>query len=169
MLENEGLVFRYVHSLMRRFPQYRSQQDDILQEMRYVLVYGMADFDPTRAKFSTWLQYKMRAAFQRWLQDQSTLCRCPRLRTGGVASLLIEPLEADIPGEPERQLDDLPETVRAAIDALPKREQHVVRRIGLDGATYREVARELGVAKSWVDVLWSRAKYALREALADAV
>lgn len=169
MLENEGLIYRYVHGILRRYPQYRSQRDDLLQEMRYVLVFGMGDFDPLRAKFSTWLQFKMRQAFQQWRQTQASLCRCPRIAAGGIASLPIGPLETDVPREPERHLDDLPETVRAAIDALPDRERHVVIRIGMDGATYRQVARELDISRTWVDVLWARAKHTLREALADAV
>lgn len=163
-MENEGLVCQYVFSLMRRYPQFRDQEEDVLQELRYVLIFGMTDYDATKGAFSTWLHWKMRKAFEQWQQHQATLVRCPRLKRG-IATLPIGPLSADVPYEP--QMDTLSEEIQAALATLPERERYVAIRLGLEDATYREVAAELRLSRSTVDTLWVRAKHALREVLAD--
>lgn len=59
--------------------------------------------------------------------------------------------------------------VEEAIDALPKEEAELVRRHYLDGERFDQVAKELGLSKSWASRLHTRAVGRLSKRLRGAV
>jgi RNA polymerase sigma factor for flagellar operon FliA len=58
-----------------------------------------------------------------------------------------------------------PGRVRAAVDALPERERHIMERHYFGDRTLTEAAAELGLSKSWASRLHARAIELLRERL----
>lgn len=71
------------------------------------------------------------------------------------------------PATPEEELLEVAEAdrVRAALDVLPERERALVEGFYFEGRRFDEVARELGISKSWASRLHTRALGRLREAL----
>ena len=69
---------------------------------------------------------------------------------------------------PERGLlaRELHERVRRALDALPEQERQLVRGHYVEGRNFDEIAKELGLSKSWASRLHTRALERMREALA---
>lgn len=71
------------------------------------------------------------------------------------------------PDDPERSLiaREQADRVRGALETLPEQERHLIRGHYLDGRNFDELAKELGLSKSWASRLHSRALGRLREAL----
>ncbi len=71
------------------------------------------------------------------------------------------------PATPEEELMEASEAdrVRAALDVLPDRERALVEGFYFEGRQFEEVARELGISKSWASRLHTKALGLLREAL----
>jgi RNA polymerase sigma factor for flagellar operon FliA len=69
--------------------------------------------------------------------------------------------------DPERSLIDAEQRqrVRRALDLLPEQERQLVRGHYLEGRNFDEIAKELGLSKSWASRLHSRALDRMREAL----
>jgi RNA polymerase sigma factor for flagellar operon FliA len=57
--------------------------------------------------------------------------------------------------------------IRAAVDELPDRERALVTGFYFEGRQFDEVARELGISKSWASRLHTKALALLRESLAE--
>jgi RNA polymerase sigma factor FliA len=69
--------------------------------------------------------------------------------------------------DPERSLLDGEQRarVRRALDLLPEQERFLIRGHYIDGRNFDELAKELGLSKSWASRLHSRALDRMREAL----
>jgi RNA polymerase sigma factor for flagellar operon FliA len=57
--------------------------------------------------------------------------------------------------------------VQRALDLLPEQERHLIRGHYIEGRNFDEIAKELGLSKSWASRLHTRALGRLRETLAD--
>ncbi|MBK8169104.1 MAG: sigma-70 family RNA polymerase sigma factor [Sandaracinaceae bacterium] len=77
--------------------------------------------------------------------------------------------EDDAPESPEDSLMDAQTRARVtrALDVLPDRERALVQGFYFDGRTFDDVAKGLGVSKSWASRLHSKALELLREALEE--
>ncbi len=109
-------------------------------------------------------------AFLRWLATRRAIDRLRtrrrqqgRIDAGDVALVL-----ASNPGPPETaQLNELVELVRHELVKLPSRQAEAFWLNGIEGMSYEEVGRQLGVDISTVGVLIHRARLRLRKALAN--
>lgn len=77
--------------------------------------------------------------------------------------------EDDAPESPEEQLGDAQtrKRVLGALAVLPERERALVQGFYFDGRTFDDVAKGLGVSKSWASRLHTKALQLLREALEE--
>jgi RNA polymerase sigma factor FliA len=57
--------------------------------------------------------------------------------------------------------------VQRALDLLPEQERHLIRGHYIEGRNFDEIAKELGLSKSWASRLHTRALGRLRETLAE--
>lgn len=75
--------------------------------------------------------------------------------------------EDDAPTSPEDELSDAQtrQRVTRALSGLPERERALVQGFYFDGRTFDDVAKSLGVSKSWASRLHAKALELLREAL----
>jgi RNA polymerase sigma factor for flagellar operon FliA len=92
---------------------------------------------------------------------------------GRVAAAYCTAAAADeqeqLPRDPERKLiaEEQRVLVLRALETLPEQERHLVRGHYIDGRNFDELAKELGLSKSWASRLHSRALGRLREALIE--
>jgi RNA polymerase sigma factor for flagellar operon FliA len=73
----------------------------------------------------------------------------------------------DRPDDPEQDVfaREQGERVRGALEALPEQERCLIRGHYLEGRDFDEIAKDLGLSKSWASRLHSRALARLRETL----
>jgi RNA polymerase sigma factor for flagellar operon FliA len=77
--------------------------------------------------------------------------------------------EAEPRPTPEDEVDEarLSTRVRRALDVLPERERALVLGFYFEGRQFDEVAKELGISKSWASRLHTKALTLLKDALSD--
>jgi len=145
-----------LHRLGYRMLGSREEAEDVAQESFMRLYRALPDWQPGRARLSTWL-YRV----------ASNLC-IDRLRKRREVAL-PEGYDAPDPdarsdgGLGDRQLRD---RVRGAIDALPERQRLAILLSHYEGCGNPETAQILGVSVEAVESLLSRARRSLKQALA---
>lgn len=89
--------------------------------------------------------------------------------TAGYLMAAVGQGEEDQPDTPEEELvgAETRARVEKALETLPEREQALVRGFYFDGRQFDEVAKELGISKSWASRLHAKALDLLRDVLSD--
>lgn len=162
MTKHEGFIRLVAARLLRQYPQFRNQEEDIMQEFRLVAEFGMGDYDGSSSELH-WLGWKLRESFQRWLTG-ARVVRVPRAAAGGVVRVSIEPLTTDI-GYHTELPDDTADVVRRAVDSLPEPLRTVVTLHGMQEISHADIAEQLGYSREGVRQMWLRAKRILAEQL----
>ena len=145
-----------LHRLGYRMLGSREEAEDVAQESFIRLFRALPDWQPGRAKLSTWL-YRV----------ASNLC-IDRLRKRREVAL---PEDYDAP-DPQAESDggladrELRDRVRGAIDALPERQRLAILLSHYEGCGNPETADVLGISVEAVESLLSRARRTLKQALA---
>jgi RNA polymerase sigma-70 factor, ECF subfamily len=151
----DGHVER-LHRLGYRMLGSREEAEDVAQESFLRLYRALPDWQPGRARLSTWL-YRV----------ASNLC-IDRLRKRREVAL---PEGYDAP-DPDAHSDgglgdrQVRERVRGAVDALPERQRLAILLSHYEGCGNPETAQILGVSVEAVESLLSRARRSLKQALA---
>jgi RNA polymerase sigma factor for flagellar operon FliA len=89
--------------------------------------------------------------------------------TAGFLMSAVGQGEEDQPETPEAELlsAETRARVERALSGLPEREQALVRGFYFDGRQFDEVAKELGISKSWASRLHAKALDLLRDVLVE--
>jgi RNA polymerase sigma-70 factor (ECF subfamily) len=140
----------YAYILWRCGRQH-DQADEIAQETWLTAVRSMHRFDPRQGTFSVWLR-GIAANVMR-----SQLRRNGRLRRREQAAGRTRASQSACP---ERQGDD---RVALTLDALPERQEAVLRAKYLDGLSVAEIAAQWNETPKAIESLLSRARQAFRE------
>ncbi len=132
----------------------RHRADEVVQETWLVAVRRIADFDPARSPFESWLKgiaaNLLKNHRRRWQRDRRT------------QSLDGEPASSPPGGQTENG-----EMLALALTALPQRYQAVLRAKYEERLSVNEIGRRLGNTAKAVESLLSRARTALRQAYDD--
>lgn len=166
MVEHEAFIKQFLAKCLRRFPEVRTQSEDLLQELRMAALFSMSEYDPAKGAVTTWLMWQLRSAFDRWRSTQAFVIRRPRCHRGGLKGAPTTSIPAGHEAayvEPE--LDDLPEIVRDALAQLTPLEQRIAIDRGMRGMSFPRIARRLGRSDEGVRQIWQRVRARLRELL----
>jgi RNA polymerase sigma-70 factor, ECF subfamily len=152
---NFAAVHAYVfHSCGRR----ADRAEEIVQETWLVAVRRIADFDPRRAAFESWLkgiaEHVLKNHRRRWMRDR------PASSSSASADRLPpEPAQLSEEGQVDAR-----ELVALALTALPAGYQAVLKAKYHQCLSVAQIASEGGKTTKSVESLLSRARAALREA-----
>jgi RNA polymerase sigma-70 factor, ECF subfamily len=129
----------------------RDRADEIVQETWLTAVRTIRRFDPVRGSFAAWLcglaANVLRRQFRQ--QDRRRKREQNAARAGGVTSQ---------PADHEQH-----DRIALTLDALPDRQEAVLRAKYLDGLTVTEIAAQWGDTPKAIESLLSRAREAFRE------
>ena len=139
----------------------RQAAEDVLQEVYLIVWRRAATYRPDRSHPVTWLATIARNRSLDWR-------RSPRARTAMADAADVDETVDDAPladqrivaGEDGRRLDD-------CMDRLDDRPREAIRSAFLDGLTYGDVARRVGVPLPTMKSIIRRALIRLRECLND--
>lgn len=132
--------------------------EDIAQETFLGAYTNLKSYDPSRARFSTWLFAMARNRCLNWLKRRRPL----------VTAMLPERTVRDAPGDrldaeaTFRRLD-------AALDGLPVEQRTAFVMAEIQGLSYQDIVRIEGVRLGTVKSRIARAKEKLRNCLEDVV
>ncbi len=126
------------------------QADEIAQETWLTAVKSVRRFDPRQGTFSVWLRGIAANVLRHHLRRNGRLRK--RERAAGIGG--------NQAACPERQADD---RVALTLDALPQRQEAVLRAKYLDGLSVAEIAAKWNETPKAVESLLSRARQAFRE------
>jgi RNA polymerase sigma-70 factor (ECF subfamily) len=139
--------------LAQRIVNNAAEADDIGQEAFMRVWNHAADFDPERARFTTWL-------YRIVVNLSVDRARQPRLRpieeAASVAAASSAPVDAMIVREQEMLLKD-------AVAALPERQRAAIALFHAEGLSGREAANAMGLSEKAFESLLTRARQSLRQ------
>ncbi len=124
--------------------------DEVAQETWLAAVRSMRGFDPQQAAFSVWLRGIAANVMRHDLRRKARLRK--REKPAG--------LDAGQPARSDYQEDD---RVAVTLDALPERQEAVLRAKYLEGLSVAEIAVQWNETPKAVESLLSRARQASRE------
>ena len=168
MTRNQGKVA----SILYHFLGSGCLAEDLTQEVFMHVYRARTTYEPT-ARFSTWL---FKIVYNVALNALRTERRHPEKsfsaargtdRSGEYPSFEESILEKSglIPTRPVEK-EELQKIVRAAVDALPKRQSMAIFLHRFEGMSYQEIAEVMNLSASAVKSLLCRARLSLRERLA---
>ncbi|HVX12958.1 MAG TPA: sigma-70 family RNA polymerase sigma factor [Pirellulales bacterium] len=132
----------------------RHRTDEVVQEMWLVAVRRIADFDPARGPFESWLKgiaaNVLKNQRRRWQRDRRT-----------------QSLDGEPPPSAPGGQTDTGELLALALTALPQHYQAVLRAKYEERLSVNEIGRRLGNTAKAIESLLSRARAALRRAYDD--
>ncbi|MCI0333663.1 MAG: sigma-70 family RNA polymerase sigma factor [Planctomycetes bacterium] len=157
------LIRRTANSLVETgiFPQ--SDLDDVIQELRLCLLTQVPNFNPSKARWSTFVKHVVRMSAISLRRRQNAECRRGARQVGSLNVLVDGPFGAHtqlgaMVSEEEHRTGvgqgfishadqiDLSEDVRTVIDSLPAALKQICERLAFQTPT--EVRRELGLPRS---------------------
>ncbi|MGO9112532.1 MAG: RNA polymerase sigma factor [Thermoguttaceae bacterium] len=147
---NETFDTLYAYVLWRCGSQH-DQADEIAQETWLAAVRSIRRFDPQQGNFSAWLRGIAANVMRQQLRRHGRL----RKREQAVGTT-----NAGESRPAERQPD---ERIALTLDALPERQEAVLRAKYLDGLSVGEIATQWNETPKAVESLLSRARQAFRE------
>jgi RNA polymerase sigma-70 factor (ECF subfamily) len=171
----DQLMTRYqmpVRSYLARRLNDRESAEDLTQEVFLRVFRSRRSYEP-RSKFSTWLFTIVNnvAANAHRRRRARREFAASRIGSGEGSS------EQDLFSRPDRhepplqrlQRSEASQAVHAAIGTLNERQRSAIRLCKMQGLSYAEVAREMGITTKAVKSLLNRAKVNLHDALVDYV
>lgn len=125
--------------------------DDVVQECWLTAVRRIRDFDSSRAQFGTWL---------RGIADNTIRSTLKKHKRHGALEVESEDWLDRAHARPHG--DDLPESVRVALSALPDHYRDVICAKYRDGMSVLEIATARGQSGKAIESLLTRAREAFR-------
>jgi RNA polymerase sigma-70 factor, ECF subfamily len=137
--------------ILWRCGRQRDQADEIAQETWLTAVRSIRHFDPGQGSFLAWLRGLAANVLRHHLRQRGRLRQ--REQAAGRSSAAESP-------QLDGQSDD---RIAATLDALPERQEAVLRAKYLDGLSVAEIAAQWNETPKAIESLLSRARQAFRE------
>lgn len=128
-----------------------SMAEDVVQETWLVAVRRLRDFDPAQGSFLHWLRGIAANVIRNQLRGQR---RHPSQSLDGV----------DVPARSDLEARERAERIARTLDALPSRQEAVLRAKYLDQQSVAQIAALWGETEKAIESLLTRARQAFREA-----
>jgi RNA polymerase sigma-70 factor, ECF subfamily len=145
-------LYRYV--LWRSGGQ-PDRAQDVVQETWMTAVRHVRRFDPRRASFLSWLRGLAANILRNHLRQQRRLLKRERSAAASAEQSYTDPLPREEAADHER--------IAATLDALPERQEAVLRAKYLDGLSVAEIAAMSDETPKAVESMLSRARESFRK------
>jgi RNA polymerase sigma-70 factor (ECF subfamily) len=137
-----------------RCGQRRDQADEVVQETWLTAVRKIRRFNPAQASFLAWLR-GIAANVRRNHQRRVRRIALHEISNNGHADPASQPIAND--------REDASRRIAAALDALPERQETVLRAKYLDGLSVAQIAAAWNETPKTIESLLTRARQAFRE------
>ena len=129
--------------------------DEIVQETWMTAVRRVRRFDPRQGSFLVWLRGIAANVVRNHIRAQMRLMKREQLARGQLGQ--------DITDRPQQENGKQAQQIAVALDALPERQEAVLRAKYLEGRSVAEIAVEQGDTPKAIESLLSRARQAFRD------
>lgn len=141
---------------------HREKTEDLVSRIFLKVVEHLDDYDPDRAKMSTWIFRIAKNTLTDYFRTHRVLISLDRERTGETPTLTV-----DFETEYNRIMEPGRRAVYQALAQLNRRDRMILYYVYFQGMSYRETAGMIGISESTLASALMRAKQKLRASMEE--